>query len=240
VPYLHRENKDAIMTDNITIATADGGAMPAEVSVPQGGPGVAIVMVPPIFGVEPGTRDIMDGYAAKGCVVVTPDMFWRTVPGTLGREGEEQGKARERSDNFDVEQGVKDLADVVAHARSMPQCNGKVIVFGYCFGGRFAYLAGTRLGVDGAVSFHGVAMGQHLDEADKLACPLSIHVGDSDPVVPMDEIEAVKAAIGAKPGVEIRVYPGVGHGFTGKGRANYDETADTESNAAALAMIEAA
>lgn len=227
------------MTENITIATADGGAMPAEVSYPAGGSGVGIVMVPPIFGVESGTRDIMDDYAAKGCVVVTPDMFWRTIPGTLGREGEEREKAQERSENFDVEQGVKDLNDAVAHTRAMDQCNGKVVVFGYCFGGRFAYLAGTRLGVDGAVSFHGVAMGQHLDEAEKLSCPLSIHVGDSDPVVPMEEIEAVKAAIGAKPGVEIRVYPGVGHGFTGKGRANYDETADTESNRAALALIQA-
>ncbi len=226
------------MTETITIATADGGALPAEVSYPSGGPGVGIVMVPPIFGIEDGTRDIMDGYAAKGCVVVTPDMFWRTIPGTLGREGEAQAKARARSDNFDVEQGVRDLADAIAHVRAMDKCNGKVVVFGYCFGGRFAYLAGTRLGVEGAVSFHGVAMGQHLEEADRLSCPLSIHVGDSDPVVPMEEIEAVKAAIGAKPGVEIRVYPGVGHGFTGKGRANYNETADVESNRAALALIQ--
>ena len=227
------------MTENITITTADGGAMPAEISMPADGSGKAVIMVAPIFGIEDGTRDMMDGYAAQGSLVVTPDMFWRTIPGTLGREGEDRAKADQRSQNFDVEQGVKDLADVVAHVRAMPQCNGKVCVFGYCFGGRFAYLAATRLGVDGAVSFHGVAIGRHLDEADNLACPLSIHVGDQDPVVPMDEINATKAAIGAKPGVEISVYPGVGHGFTGKGRANYNEFADTESNRAAAALIEA-
>jgi carboxymethylenebutenolidase len=226
------------MTENINIATADGGAMPAEISIPANPSGKTIIMVAPIFGIEPGTRDMMDDYAAIGCLVVTPDMFWRTIPGTMGREGEDRAKADERSQNFDVEQGVRDLVDVVAHVRSLPGSNGKVAVFGYCFGGRFAYLAGTRLGIDGAVSFHGVAMGQHLDEADKLACPLSIHVGDQDPVVPMDEIEAVKVAIGSKPGVEISVYPGVGHGFTGKGRANYDDNADTESNRAAIALIE--
>ncbi|MEE8139913.1 MAG: dienelactone hydrolase family protein [Alphaproteobacteria bacterium] len=227
------------MTEIITIATADGGAMPAEIASPALGSGKAIIMVAPIFGVEDGTRDIMEDYAAKGSVVVTPDMFWRTIPGTLGREGEDRAKADERSQNFDVEQGVRDLADAVAHVKAMPQSNGKVAVFGYCFGGRFAYLAATRLGVDAAVSFHGVAIGQHLDEADNLACPLSIHVGDQDPVVPMDEIAATKAAIGAKPGVEIRVYPGIGHGFTGKGRANYDAFADGESNRAAAALIEA-
>ncbi len=227
------------MTEIIAIATADGGAMPAEIATPALASGKAIIMVAPIFGVEDGTRDIMDDYAAQGAVVVTPDMFWRTVPGTLGRDGEARAKAVERSENFDVEQGVKDLADAIAHVKAMPQCNGKVAVFGYCFGGRFAYLAATRLGVDAAVSFHGVAIGQHLDEADNLACPLAIHVGDQDPVVPMDEIAATKAAIGAKPGVEIRVYPGVGHGFTGKGRANYDAFADGESNRAAAALIEA-
>ena len=227
------------MTENITISTADGGAMPAEVSHPGEGTGKAIIMVAPIFGIEDGTREMMDAYAAKGCLVVTPDMFWRTIPGTMGREDEGRAKAVERSKNFDVEQGVKDLADVVAYIRALPQSNGKVAVFGYCFGGRYAYLAGTRLGVDAAVSFHGVAIGQHLDEADALGCPLSIHVGDDDHAVPMDEIEATKAAIGAKPGVEIAVYPGVAHGFTGKGRANYDENADTESNRAAAALIEA-
>lgn len=227
------------MTQTITIATSDGGAMPAEVAYPAAGAGKGIVLVPPIFGVEDGTRDIMEAYAARGCVVVAPDMFWRTVPGSLGREGAEREKAVQRSEIFDVEQGVRDLGDAIAHVRAMPQCTGKVAVFGYCFGGRFAYLAGTRLGADAAVSFHGVAIGQHLDEAQDLACPLSIHVGDSDPVVPKAEIEAIKAALGDRPGVKIQVYPGVGHGFTGKGRANYDETADTESFAAAIALIEA-
>ena len=118
------------MTKNITIATADGGAMPAEIATPAEGSGKAIIIVPPIFGVEDGTRDIMEDYAAKGSVVVTPDMFWRTIPGTMGREGEDRAKADERSQNFDVEQGVKDLADVVAFVRAMPQCNGKVAVFG--------------------------------------------------------------------------------------------------------------
>ncbi len=227
------------MTENITIATADGGAMPAEVSIPAEASGKAVIMVAPIFGIEDGTRDMMDDYAAKGCLVVTPDMFWRTIPGTMGREGEDRAKAQERSQNFDVEQGVKDLADVVAHIRALPECNGKIAVFGYCFGGRFAYLASTRLGVNAAVSFHGVSIGQHLDEADNLTCPLSIHVGDDDHAVPMDEVEATKAAIGDKPGVEISVYPGVGHGFTGKGRPSYDENANTESNRAAATLIAA-
>ena len=227
------------MTEIIAIATADGGTMPAEMASPALGSGKAIIMVAPIFGIEDGTRDIMEDYAAQGSEVVTPDMFWRTIPGTLGRDGEGRAKAVERSENFDVEQGVRDLGDAVAFVKAMPQSNGKVAVFGYCFGGRFAYLAATRLGVDAAVSFHGVAIGQHLDEADNLACPLAIHVGDQDPVVPMDEIAATKAAIGAKPGVEIRVYPGIGHGFTGKGRANYDAFADGESNRAAAALIEA-
>lgn len=227
------------MTEIIEIPTADGGAMPAEASFPADGTGKAIIIVPPIFGVEDGTRDIMEDYAAQGSMVVTPDVFWRTIPGTLGREGEERAKADERSQNFDVEQGVKDLADAVAFVRAMPQCNGKVAVFGYCFGGRFAYLAATRLGVDAAVSFHGVAIGQHLDESGNVACPLSIHVGDADPVVPMEEITATQAALDGKPGVEITVYPGVGHGFTGKGRANYDENADLNSNRAAAALIAA-
>ena len=54
-----------------------------------------------------------------------------------------------------------------------------------------------------------------------------------------ENITIATADGGAKPGVAISVYPGIGHGFTGKGRANHDENTDTESNRAALTLIEA-
>ena len=43
-------------------------------------------------------------------------------------------KAKERSDNFDIEQGLKDLAAALAFTRVHGNANGRACVFGYCFG----------------------------------------------------------------------------------------------------------
>ena len=86
-------------------------------------------------------------------------------------------------------------------------------ILGFCFGGRYALLGAARLGIDAAASFHGTAMGQHLDEVGKITCPVSFHYGDSDPVVPMDEVNQIQKAFAGRPDADIQVYEGAGHNF---------------------------
>lgn len=227
------------MTETTTIAMKDGAQMGAEIAAPAKTPGTGILIVPPIFGIDDGMRDIMADWAGRGCVAVALDLFHRTIPGPLGRDGADREKAQSRYQNFDAEQGVKDLGDAVSWLRADSRCNGKVVVFGYCFGGRYAFLATTRLGVDAAVSFHGTKIGLNLDEAAKVSCPLSIHVGDNDPSVPMDEVRATQGALAGSELAKVHVYPGCVHGFTGKGRPAYDEAADALSTRAAADIIAA-
>lgn len=227
------------MTETITIAMKDGAQMGAELAAPARGPATGIIIVPAIFGIDDGVRDIMSEWTGRGCVVAAVDLFHRTIPGPLGRDGGDREKAQSRYQNFDAEQGVADLGDAVSWLRDDPRCSGKVVVFGYCFGGRYAYLAATRLGVDGAVSFHGTKIGLNLDEAGKVSCPLSIHVGDSDPSVPMAEVEATRAALAGNALAQVHIYPGCVHGFTGKDRPAYDAAADAASTRAAADIIAA-
>lgn len=225
------------MTEPLTITTRDGAKMGAEIVAAKGAPGTGIIMIPPIFGIDDGVRDIMADWSGRGCTSLFIDLFHRTIPGPLGREGEGRELAQKRYGEFDAEQGVADLTDALAWLRRHPACNGKAVVFGYCFGGRYAYLAAARGFADGAVSFHGTKIGLNLDEAQNLCRPLSIHVGDSDASIPMDEVRATQRALAGNPLAEIHVYPGVVHGFTGKGRPSYDAHADATSTAAAERMI---
>ncbi len=224
------------MTETLTITMRDGAKMGAELAA-TASPGTGIIMIPPIFGIDDSVRDIMGNWAGRGSPALFIDMFHRTIPGPLGREGEGRELAQKRYGEFDAEQGVRDLTDAVAFLRKHPACNGKVVVFGYCFGGRYAYLSTARAIADGAVSFHGTKIGLNLDEAKNVSRPLSIHVGDNDPSIPMDEVRATQEALAGNPLVEIEVYPGVAHGFTGKGRPAYDANADQSSTAAAERMI---
>jgi carboxymethylenebutenolidase len=215
----------------------DGRKMPVVLFAKPGAKAPGVVMIPPIFGLGEGEKAIAWDYANAGYPVLVPDMFFRTVPGPLGREGADRDKAQARYADFAVEQGVSDLADVVSIMRKQPECNGKVVVFGYCFGGRYAYLAVARGIADGGVSFHGTKIGLNLAEAGHVRAPLQIHVGDSDPSVPMEEVERIKQALAGNKYASVQIYPGAVHGFTGKGRPAFHELADRSSRDGALKLL---
>jgi carboxymethylenebutenolidase len=226
---------------SISIPCTDGRAMPAEVFLPDRGSraAAAVVMVPPIFGLLDDGRDIAWDYARAGHAVIVPDWFHRTIPGPIDRESPERPKAVDRSENFDVEQGVRDLSAALAFARVHGNANGRACVFGYCFGGRFAFLSLTRCGADAAASFHGVKIGEHLDEADRIRNPLQVHVGTNDHAIKMDEVDATRKALAGNPVARVFVYDGVQHGFTSKGRPAHHLVADTASRHAALGLLSA-
>src|SRR3546814_17475934 len=83
-------NDMAHMTD---IAPLDGsGSFQAYVAEPAGKPKGAIVVIQEIFGVNPGIRQMCDGWAAEGSLALAPDLFWRMEPGVQLVADNEQEK----------------------------------------------------------------------------------------------------------------------------------------------------
>ena len=121
--------------------------------------------------------------------------------------------AFDRYGKFDVDQGMLDIADLIHDLKARPECNGKVGVLGFCFGGRYAFLAAAQLPIDVGVSFHGTLIGQHLDQCVRVACPLSLHFGEEDNQAPMEEVERISSAASGNPNIEIFRYPNAKHGF---------------------------
>jgi carboxymethylenebutenolidase len=72
-------------------------------------------------------------------------------------------------------------------------------------------------------------MGQHVDEVGKITCPVSFHYGDSDPVVPMDEVAAIQKAFAGRANPDIQVYQGAGHNFAMPRQQGYHAAAARES-----------
>lgn len=211
-------------TETIALSGAGGGTYDGFLALPPAGspPAPAIVIVPSVFGLTEGLRGTVERFAALGYLVLVPDVFWRTHPGPLGTHEPERSQALARMEAFDRELGLADLQIALDTMRARPECNGKAAVMGYCFGGRYAYLALTRLGADAAVSFHGVGIGEHLDEANKVRAPLSFHFGDEDSWAPLEEVKQIKGALEGYATAMIYRYPGAKHGFAQVGSAAYD------------------
>jgi carboxymethylenebutenolidase len=204
------------------VASCDGGSFEAYVATPPGGIGPGIVVLTPIFGLEPGMREVVDSYAARGYVVMAPDLFSRTTPGPLPRSDEGKAAALDRKARIDVTQCMDDLAASIEALRSHLACNGKVGVVGFCFGGRYAYLAAAKLPIDVAAAFHPTEIGVSLDAARFVRVPLSLHFGGHDAIVPLSEVDAISRALRGNTDVEIYTYPQADHSFAVPGTRSYD------------------
>ncbi|MGH7950206.1 MAG: dienelactone hydrolase family protein [Candidatus Binataceae bacterium] len=199
----------------ISIAAKDGGAsFTGYVAVPPGGRGPGLVVLQEIFGVNQFVRDVCDLYAEEGYVALAPDLFWRIEPGvSLEYTQEGQKRARELFSKFDYDKSLDDIGATLRTLRSLPECTGKAGVVGYCLGGRLAYQAAARHPLDAAVAYYPSNVQPVIDEGKSIKCPITVHFGEKDAILPEDAREKVRAALSANEHAAVHVYAGADHGF---------------------------
>ena len=224
------------MGHEIELTAADGGVFAGYLAVPETTPAPGIVLLPEVYNTNAHIRSVADGYAEAGFVVIAPDVFWRQEPGQyLSYTDEGRDKAQSLRADLDTDQFAADLGDVVAALKDRADCTGKVGVMGFCLGGKFTYLSCTRLAIDAGVSYYGVQIDEHLDEADDLKCPILMHFASDDPHVTPETVEAIRARMGDWDIVDIHVHPGTEHGFNRHGYPCYNEAAAATARAQTLA-----
>lgn len=224
------------MGEEIRVTAADGGTFAAYLALPARAPAPGLIVLPEVFNTNAHIRSVADGYAAEGFVALAPDVYWRQEAGSyLSYTDEGRAKAQSLRARLDTDQFTRDLGDAIGALRARPECTGKVGVMGFCLGGMFAWLAGTRLPIDAAVSYYGVQIDQHLGEADRLGCPLLMHFAENDPHVPAETVAAIKARLGGLSSVSIHIYPGTEHGFNRQGYPPYNEAAATQARQRTIA-----
>lgn len=213
------------MSEQIQIPTQDGkGTIPAYLARPAGTPTAAIIVIPEIFGVNPGIRQKCDKWAEQGYLAVAPDIFWRFAPGVeLDPDVEaELQQAFGYFQQYDPADGVKDIAATLTWLRGSEGV-AKVGCAGYCLGGRLAYMVAARTDIDVAVGYYGVMIDTMLDEAKNITKPLMLHIPTADHFVTPEAQAAIHAALDAHPQVTLHDYQGLDHGFAAEMGNRRDE-----------------
>lgn len=203
------------MSETVQIPSIkEDGNIPAYVARPVGTPKAAIIVIPEIFGVNPGIRQKADKWAQQGYLAVAPDIFWRFAPGVeLNPDVEaELQQAFGYFQQYDATDGVYDIESTIKWIRG-DQGVGKVGCAGYCLGGRLAYMAAARTDIDASVGYYGVMIDQMLDEAHHIANPLMLHIAGADHFVLPEAQAAIHARLDDHPRVTLHDYPGLDHGF---------------------------
>jgi len=222
----------------IEIKAADGGKFRGYFAVPAAGKGPGIVLCQEIFGINAYIREVADYYAEEGYVVLAPDLFWRLDKNVeLGYTEDDWKKAFDYLQRFDIDRGMEDITAAVRVLRTRTEVTGKVGALGFCLGGRLAYLAAARSGVDCAVGYYGVSIDQYLKEAAKIKVPMVLHFAANDKYAPPEAVEKIKAAFKGRPEIEIYVYPGVDHAFARTGGMHYDRPASMMAHSRSIALF---
>jgi len=226
------------MGTEIQLTAGDGGTFAGYLALPASLPAPGLVVLPEVFNTNDHIRSVADGYAEAGYVVIAPDIYWREEAGCYlpytdeGRAKAQALRAAQGTDAF-----ASDLGDVVAALKARADCTGKVGVMGFCLGGKFTYLSSVRHAIDAAVSYYGVQIDEHLDEADALKCPILMHFASTDPHVPAETVAAIQARMGDWDNVDIHVYPNTEHGFNRYGYPPHDEAAAALARERTLAHL---
>lgn len=213
------------MPTNVEVPTLEGDAKyPAYCAEPGEKSRAAIIVIPEIFGVNPGIKAKCDGWAAMGYLAVAPDIFWRFAKGEeLDPDVESEFKrAIENMGKFSSDDCVRDI-EALIHWIRREKGVAKVGLVGFCLGGHMAYKAATRTDVDASVGYYGVGIDEALNEAHAIAKPLMLHVPTADHFVSPEAQAKMHQALDPHPRVTLHDYEGLDHGFATESGERRDE-----------------
>ena len=214
----------------VSVPLPDGKSFTAWRSDPLGEVKGGIVVLHAVYGLTDHIGDVCAKWAGAGYVAVAPALYDRHKPNVVhpySRAGADAGiesyAALTKDDIFGfIKACVRSLGDI-----------GGVALSGFCTGGTWCWRACSVLNVAAQVNFYGSHVPAFIDL--KPRCPTIMHYGDSDTIVPIAEVERIKAR---HPEIEVHVYPGAGHAFFNPEQVTHDSAAADLAWRRSLAFME--
>jgi carboxymethylenebutenolidase len=212
----------------IQLSAADGTHIPAYVAQPETPAKAAVVVIQEIFGVNAHIREVADAYAKEGYLAIAPAMFHRAQTNVeLGYTDADMGAGmalKTAVESLPAPGAMQDIQAAIDHVHKA--CGGKVGIVGYCWGGLLTWRAACMLqGLSAAAPYYGGGVTTAAETARQARVPVMAHFAEEDKWIPMDSVEAFKAA---HPKVQVFTYA-AHHGF------NCNHRGAWQAEAAALA-----
>ena len=180
-----------------------------------------IIVVHENRGLNPYIEDVGRRAAVEGFITLAPDAL-TPLGGYPGNDDDGRTMQRKRDRN----EMLEDFIAAYEYLKTHKDCNGKVGVVGFCFGGWISNMMAVKVtDLKAAVPFYGR---QPSDEdARKVKAPLLLQYAELDNRVNAGW-DAYKAIL-EKNKIEHKAhfYPGVKHGFHNNTTPRYDEAAAT-------------
>jgi carboxymethylenebutenolidase len=178
-----------------------------------------IIVVHENRGLNPYIEDVARRAALAGFVTLAPDAL---TP--LGGYPGNDDKGREMQSKRDPKEMEEDFIAAYYYLKDRQECNGKVGVVGFCFGGGIANMMAVRIPtLAAAVPFYGAQPA--AADVPKIHAPLMLHYASLDTRITggWPAYEAALKENGKK--YQAFIYDNVNHGFHNDTTPRYDKTA---------------
>lgn len=191
-----------------------------------------IVLIHEIFGESDWFKLQADELAAKGYIVVAPDLLSGMGPGTGGTDAVQGQGGRDAVTKavtgLPADQVMSDLDAVTDYGKKLPSANGKLFVAGFCWGGSKTFSFAThRPDLTAAFVFYGTP--PPAAEMAKINAPVYGFYGENDNRVGATIPQAVTDMKAAGKFYEPVTYKGAGHGFMRGGQDPAGTPADKQA-----------
>ena len=222
------------MGEEIKLTAADGGQFAVYLALPA--------RLPAGAGRAAGSiqyqraHPLVGRLRRDGFIALAPDVFWRQEPGAtiaIPTKGAPSSALRAA---LDTDQFARDLDDMWRVARNASGLHRQGRRDGLLSRRQIHLPFGTSPPVDAAVSYYGVHIDEHLDEAGSRGCPLLMQFAATIRTCPRPRWRRFRHD-GREEGVEIHVYPGTEHGFNRQGYPPFNEDAAREARRRTVALL---
>ncbi len=217
-----QQNDPRIKSDYINYdSPKGGGTIKGLLSRPIDAKGKlsGIVVVHENRGLNPYIEDVGRRAAVAGFISLAPDAL---TP--LGGYPGNDDKGRELQSKRDRNEMLEDFIAAYNYLKGHPDCNGKVGVVGFCFGGWISNMMAVRIpDLSAAVPFYG---GQPAaEDVPRINAPLLLHYAGLDTRVNEGWPAYEKALKENNKEYTAYVYPDVNHGFHNDSTPRFDKPA---------------
>lgn len=219
---LVKQDDKRLQSDYITYESPKGGgtirgllSMPSDTTEKLPG----IVVVHENRGLNPYIEDVGRRAALEGFISLAPDALW-PLGGYPGNDDDGRALQRKRDRN----EMLEDFIAAFDHLKSHKNCNGKIGVVGFCFGGWISNMMAVHVpSLGAAVPFYGR---QPSDEdAAKVKAPLLLQYAGLDTRVNEGWPAYEKVLKANNIDHTAHFYPDVNHGFHNNTTPRYDKEA---------------
>jgi carboxymethylenebutenolidase len=227
--------------------------LPAFIASPGKSKHPGIILIHEIWGLDDHIKDVTDRFSEEGYIVLAPDLFAGTpienaVSPSLFAEmhdpvkrDEAQKKMRAALAPMQSPDFAKDMIHKLqmcfSYLEKQEECNGKIAVLGFCFGGSYSFaLAAAQPKIKAAVPFYGQPL--NSEKMDAVTCPILAFYGEEDTNLISTLPDLKKEMKKHGKDFEAIVYPNTGHAFFNDTNPNrYNKEAATDAWKKTLAFL---